>query len=170
VTALAGRPAHRSAREWIDTLGLEPLAGESGWWAPHFRSAVPVASDLGDTTACNVIYYLLDAERPINAWHRLASDDTHMLLDGGPVEYLTVADDGIVRTTLLHADHPVISIPAGSSKALRLIDGAAFALMGSVVTPAWTPERVRIEPPELAERPGWLTDALMSALTTGIPG
>jgi len=58
-------------------------------------SAVPVASELGDTTACNVISYLLDVERPINAWHHLASDDTHMLLDGGPVEYLTVEADGV---------------------------------------------------------------------------
>ena len=169
MTTPTPRAPHRSAEEWIRALGLEPLPGESGWWAPHFRSAVPVGSDLGPTTACNVIFYLLDAERPINAWHRLASDDTHSLLDGGPVENLTGADDGILRTTVLDADHPVISVPAGSYKALRLLQPDTFALMGSVVTPAWTPERVRIEPPALRMRPEWLTDALMSALTTGIP-
>ncbi len=63
----------------------------------------------------------------------------------------------------------MISIPAGSHKALRLLEPGAFALMGSVVTPAWTPERVRIGPPVLASRPAWLTDALMTALTTGEP-
>lgn len=128
---------------------------------------MPVASELGDTTACNVISYLLDAERPINAWHHLASDDTHMLLDGGPVEYLTVEADGEVRATVLDAAHPVISIPAGSYKALRLLEPDSFALMGSVATPAWTPERVRIEPPTLQARPAWRTDELMCALTTG---
>ncbi|WP_460774287.1 cupin domain-containing protein [Microbacterium sp. GXF7504] len=158
-----------SSADWIERLGLQPLEGESGWWAPVFRSTVPVASELGDTTACNVIHYLLDAERPINAWHHLASDDTHMLLDGGPVEYITVDEAGAVRTTVLDAAHPVISIPAGSYKALRLLEPDSYALMGSVVTPAWTPERVRIEPPVLRDRPEWLTDDLMHALTTGFP-
>lgn len=153
---------------WIERLGLTVLEGESGWWAGAFRSSVPVAADGAGTTACNAIYYLLEPGRPINAWHWLASDDTHVLIEGGPVEYVVAAADGTVTRTLVDSGStPMISIPAGSSKALRLVDPGGFALIGSVVAPAWAPDRVRIGAPRLRSRPPWLTDDLMRSLTTG---
>ncbi len=163
--------AHPRAASWISRLGLEELAGESGWWAGRFLSAVPHPAPSGTpTTACNTIYYLLEPARPINAWHWLASDDTHVLIDGGPVEYFVVGPDGAVRRSVLDdTAQPMISVPAGSYKALRLVDPDGFALMGSVVAPAWAPDRVRIEPPAHLRRPQWLDDALMTALTTGVP-
>lgn len=162
---------HPRAASWIDRLGLQVLEGESGWWAGRFVSALPHPDSSGTpTTACNAIYYLLEPTRPINAWHVLASDDTHVLIDGGPVEYLVVAPDGEVQRIVMDAvRNPMITVPAGSYKALRLVDSDGFALMGSVVAPAWTPDRVRVEPPVHVQRPEWLDDALMHALTTGRP-
>ncbi len=160
---------HPRADEWIERLGLRVLEGESGWWAPAFRSDVEVrTADGAASPAANAIYYLLDPRRPINAWHWLAVDDTHVIVDGGPVEYVVVDSDGAVtRSVVSRETRPMITVPAGSYKALRLVDSAGFALICSVVTPAWTPERVRIEPPAQIMRPSWLDDLTMSELTTG---
>lgn len=160
---------HPRAAYWIEHLGLEVLEGESGWWTGRFRSAVEVSAAGGPSVACNAIYYLLEPSRPINAWHWLASDDTHVLIEGGPVEYVVATADGAVSRTIVDAGaNPMISVPAGSYKALRLTAADGYALIGSVVAPAWTPDRVRVEPPALTERPTWLTDDLMGRLTTGV--
>lgn len=161
---------HPRADEWIERLGLSVLEGESGWWSPAFRSDVEVRTVDGVASpAANAIYYLLDPCRPINAWHWLAVDDTHVIVDGGPVEYVVADSDGVVTMSVVSREtRPMITVPAGSYKALRLVDPEGFALICSVVTPAWTPERVRIEPPVRIVRPSWLDDATMSELTTGI--
>lgn len=161
---------HPRADDWIERLGLRVLEGESGWWAPAFRSDVEVRTVDGlASPAANAIYYLLDPRHPINAWHWLAVDDTHVIVDGGPVEYVVVNSDGVVtRSVVSRETRPMITVPAGSYKALRLVDPAGFALICSVVTPAWTPERVRIEPPMRIVRPSWLDGLTMSELTTGV--
>ncbi|GAA2951823.1 MULTISPECIES: cupin domain-containing protein [Microbacterium] len=163
---------HPRADEWIERLGLRVLEGESGWWTPAFRSDVEVRTVDGVASpAANAIYYLLDPRRPINAWHWLAADDTHVIVDGGPVEYVVVDSDGMVTSSVVTREtRPMITVPAGSYKALRLVDPAGFALICSVVTPAWTPGRVRIGPPTRIERPAWLDDLTMSELTTGVAG
>lgn len=163
---------HPRADEWIERLGLRVLEGESGWWTPAFRSHVEVRTVDGVASpAANAIYYLLDPRRPINAWHWLAADDTHVIVDGGPVEYVVVDSDGVVTSSVVTREtRPMITVPAGSYKALRLVDPAGFALICSVVTPAWTPDRVRIGPPTRIERPAWLDDLTMSELTTGVAG
>jgi uncharacterized protein len=39
---------------------------------------------------------------------------------------------------------PVVAIPGGCWKALRLHPGAGYALMANVLSPEWTPDRVKI--------------------------
>lgn len=165
------------AKRWISELGLEPLPGESGWWAPAGASALSV--DLGDVAlpAFSAIYYLLDAERPVNVWHRLDPDDTHVLIDGGPVEYTILEDDRAPSRVVLGRDiaagqQPMLTAPGGSWKALRLLDPEGFALMGSVVTPAWTAGRVRIgltgdEAARWTNAAPWLTESVIERL--GMP-
>jgi predicted cupin superfamily sugar epimerase len=153
-----------TAAEWIVALDLEVLDGESG------RFAVVHGHE-----ASSSIYYLLDAELPVNLWHWLASDDVHVLVDGGPVEYVIVPPSGPARRHVLGLDVaagqvPVVPVPADSYKGLRLLDPADYALMVTVVAPPWTPERVRIETPPAdvvaRARDGapWLTDELVELL------
>lgn len=154
-----------TAAAWIDALGLEVLPGESGWYTTIHRSEVTVDHDGDAVAASSSIYYLLDERRPINLWHWLASDDVHVLIDGGPVEYVIVPASGPAERHALGLDvaagqRPVVPVPAGSYKALRLLDPTGYALMATVVTPAWTPERVRIETPP---------DALLRAARVGAP-
>ncbi|WP_345800404.1 cupin domain-containing protein [Microbacterium sp. AZCO] len=119
-------PSDRAAF-WRRALQLEPLPVESGWWAPRSRSNVAVTEGEDTLAAHNSIYYLLDAERPVNYWHRLASDDIHVLIEGGPVEYLLATDAGTIERQVLGTDvdageQPVVVCPAGTTKALRLLD------------------------------------------------
>jgi hypothetical protein len=108
--------------------------------------------------AFSAIFYLLDARRPVNVWHHLDSDDTHVLIDGGPVEYVLLHDERAPARLVLGRDvaagqTPMLTAPGGSWKALRLLDPEGFALMATIVTPAWTPEGVRIGlPVHQAER------------------
>jgi predicted cupin superfamily sugar epimerase len=160
------------AQHWIDALGLEPLPGESGWWAPVSTSAAVVRQGDRELPAYSAIHYLLDAARPVNVWHRLEPDDTHVLVDGGPVEYVILTDGSAPQRVVLGRDvgqTPVVTAPAGSWKGLRLLDPDGFALMTTVVTPAWTEDRVRVGlPPAEADRwagtAPWLTAALIDRL------
>jgi predicted cupin superfamily sugar epimerase len=166
--------AAHAAQGWIDALGLEPLPGESGWWAPLSTSAALVRVGERELPAYSAIHYLLDAARPVNVWHRLVPDDTHVLVDGGPVEYVILTDGEPPRRIVLGTDAAAgqvrtVTAPAGSWKALRLLDPDGFALMTTIVTPGWTEDRVRIGLPQAeVDRwrgsAGWLDAALIELL------
>jgi predicted cupin superfamily sugar epimerase len=163
-----------TAQGWIEALGLEPLPGESGWWAPLSTSAASVRMGDRDLPAYSSIHYLLDADRPVNVWHRLEPDDTHVLLDGGPVEYVILADGLPPRRVVLGRDAAAgqtqtVTAPAGSWKGLRLLEPQGFALMVTVVTPGWTEDRVRIglsqqEADRWRGAAPWLTPELIGRL------
>lgn len=165
-------PSARAAF-WRDGLHLERLPVESGWWAPRSRSALGVVEGRDALVAHNSIYYLLDAELPVNYWHRLASDDVHVLIEGGPVEYLLVSDDGgverhVLGTDLSRGEGPMIVCPGGTTKALRLTDAEGYALIGSVVSPGWAPDRVSFAAPQIPDEllPAWLDADAVAALTS----
>lgn len=95
------------------------------------------------------VYYVLTRERPINYLHWLASDDTHILIEGGPVEYYIFHPDGRVEMRLLGMNlaagqRRVIAVPGGCWKALRLRPGVSYALMANALSPEFIPDRVRI--------------------------
>ena len=92
---------------------------------------------------------MLTRDRPINYLHWLASDDTHILIEGGPVDYFLFHPDGraeklTLGTDLANGERPVIPVPGGCWKALRLHDGARYALMANTLSPEFTPDRVTI--------------------------
>jgi predicted cupin superfamily sugar epimerase len=49
------------------------------------------------------VYYMLTRDRPINYLHWLASDDTHILIEGGPVDYFIFHPDGHAEKMVLGA-------------------------------------------------------------------
>jgi len=162
------------ARELIAQLKLEPLAGESGWFAFLGASAQTVVAKGRPLPAQSRIYYLLTRDQPLNYLHWLASDDTHILLEGGPVDYYIFHPDGRVEKVTLGRDlaagqQLVIAVPGNCWKALRLHDGASYALMANVLSPAWTPERVKIGAGEAFLRryrdaAPWATEAVLREL------
>ena len=142
-------PSNPQAREYISTLHLEPLPGESGWFGGVNVSDLDVTTAGHTLKAHSSIYYLLTKETPINFLHHLDSDDVHILLDGGPVDYFVFHPDGTVEQQTLGrnlkaGEHLMISVPGGCWKALRLRPEAPYALVANVLSPQWTPDRVII--------------------------
>jgi predicted cupin superfamily sugar epimerase len=137
------------ARELIRLLQLKVLPGESGFLGIIGKSAQVAAVDGRPLAVQSQNYYMLTRARPINYLHWLAPDDTHILIEGGPVDYFIFHPDGRAEKLTLGMDlaageRPVIAVPGGCWKALRLRDGAGYALMANTLSPEFTPDRVRI--------------------------
>jgi predicted cupin superfamily sugar epimerase len=137
------------ARELIGALKLEVLPKESGYLGIIGRSAQTVTLDGRTLAVQSQNYYMLTRDRPVNYLHWLAPDDTHILIEGGPVDYFIFHPDGRAEKVTLGLDlaagqRPVVAVPGGCWKALRLGDGARYALMANTLSPEFTPDRVKI--------------------------
>ena len=136
-------------QELMQLLRLEPLPGESGYLGIIGKSAQIVSVDGRQLAVQSQNYYMLTHDRPINYLHWLASDDTHILIEGGPVDYFLFHPDGraeklTLGMDLANGERPVIPVPGGCWKALRLHDEASYALMANTLSPEFTPDRVTI--------------------------
>ena len=137
------------ARELIRTLKLTVLPKESGYLGIIGRSGQMVNVDGRALAVQSQNYYMLTRERPINYLHWLAPDDTHILVEGGPVDYFIFHPDGhsekvTLGMNLSAGERPVVAVPGGCWKALRLHGSANYALMANTLSPEFTPDRVRI--------------------------
>jgi predicted cupin superfamily sugar epimerase len=137
------------ARELIRTLRLGVLPRESGYLGIIGRSGQTVTVDGRTLAVQSQNYYMLTRDRPINYLHWLAPDDTHILIEGGPVDYFIFHPDGRAEKVTLGLDldageRPVVVVPGGCWKALRLHDGVGYALMANTLSPEFTSDRVKI--------------------------
>jgi uncharacterized protein len=137
------------ARELIRVLGLKVLPKESGYLGLIGESAQAVTVDGKKLAVQSQVYYMLTRDRPVNYLHWLAPDDTHILIEGGPVDYYIFHPDGRAEMVTLGRDvaagqRPVVAVPGGCWKALRLHNGANYALMANALSPEFTPDRVKI--------------------------
>ena len=151
VGALVAAPPATDARakELIRVLKLAVLPRESGYLGIVGKSAQVVTVDGRKLAVQSQNYYMLTRDRPINYLHWLAPDDTHILVEGGPVDYFIFHPDGSVEKVTLGMDvargeRPIVAVPGSCWKALRLHDGAAYALMVNTLSPEFTPDRVKI--------------------------
>ena len=137
------------ANELIRLLHLSMLPKESGYLGIIGVSAQKVNVGGRSLAAQSQNYYMLTRDLPINYLHFLEPDDTHILIEGGPVDYFIFHPDGRAEKITLGMDiaagqTPVIAVPGGCWKALRLRDGASYALMANALSPEFTPDRVKI--------------------------
>jgi predicted cupin superfamily sugar epimerase len=152
LATLQGSPPAGSdarARELIELLHLSLLPKESGYLGLIGESAQKVQIDGRPLAVQSQVYYLLTRDRPINYLHWLAPDDTHILIEGGPVDYFIFHPDGHAEKIVLGRDvaageRPVVAVPGGCWKALRLHESAQYALMANALSPEFTSDRVRI--------------------------
>jgi predicted cupin superfamily sugar epimerase len=137
------------ARELIRILNLSVLPKESGYLGLIGESAQKIEVNRRSLAVQSQVYYMLTRDRPVNYLHWLAPDDTHILIECGPVDYFIFHPDGraeklTLGTDVARGERPVIAVPGGCWKALRLHDGASYALMANALSPQFTPDRVRI--------------------------
>ncbi len=145
--SVAGTEAR--AEELIRLLDLKVLPKESGYLGLVGVSAQKVQVDGKRLAAQSQNYYMLTEKLPINYLHWLAPEDTHVLIEGGPVDYYIFHPDGRVEKKTLgmdlaHGERPIVAVPGGCWKALKLHKGAKYALMANALSPEFTPDRVRI--------------------------
>jgi len=146
-TARIGTDAR--ARELIRLLKLKVLPRESGYLGIIGASNQRVTLDGRALAVQSQNYYMLTRELPINYLHWLAPDDTHILIEGGPVDYFIFHPDGraekiTLGMNLAAGETPVMAVPGGCWKALRLHPGASYALMANTLSPEFTADRVKI--------------------------
>ena len=72
----------------IKKLGLTPLAGEGGMWAPIYRD-----------DASNAIYFAMVAP-DFSAWHRIPEPELWVHVAGSPVELFTIENSLLSRRFL----------------------------------------------------------------------
>jgi predicted cupin superfamily sugar epimerase len=110
VTALANPQvgSDARARELIQTLKLTVLPKESGYLGIIGRSAQMVTVDGRSLAVQSQNYYMLTRDLPINYLHWLAPDDTHILIEGGPVDYFIFHPDGRAEKVTLGMDLPPV--------------------------------------------------------------
>jgi uncharacterized protein len=150
-SAPVGETVGSSARaaELIRELKLTVLPKESGYLGIIGVSAQRVSVNGKTLAVQSQNYYMLTEELPVNYLHWLASDDTHILIEGGPVDYYIFHPDGRADVVTLGMDlakgeRPMVAVPGGCWKALKLRKDAKYALMANALSPEFTPDRVRI--------------------------
>lgn len=146
-----GTPTDSDARaqELISELHLHVLPKESGYLGLIGESAQKATIDGRSLAIQSQVYYMLTRDRPINYLHWLAPDDTHILIEGGPVDYFIFHPDGRVEKFVLgrdvaHGERPLVAVPGGCWKALKLHEGVGYALIANALSPEFTPDRVHI--------------------------
>ena len=134
-----------SAEDWIERLGLRPLAFEGGFYRETYRSSERVdASALrreygGPRSLCTSIYYLL-TPTTCSRLHRLRTDEIYHFYRGDPVVMVHLHDDGSSRVIRFGGEEeaePQILVPAGIWQGSILAEGGRFALMGTTMSPGF---------------------------------
>jgi predicted cupin superfamily sugar epimerase len=136
----------QNTQYWIETLGLEPLPEEGGWYREVYRAAESIPADGlperfdGPRTFATSIYYLLPSD-DFSAFHRIRQDETWHFYDGHPLTLHTLAPDGTHAQIRLGRDAPdeqfQFTVPAGTYFAATVEAEDAYALVGCTVAPGF---------------------------------
>jgi predicted cupin superfamily sugar epimerase len=130
-----------TAQEIIAVLGLAPLPVEGGWYRETYRCGVRLA---GGKSASTAIYYLLTPET-FSALHRLSADEVFHFYTGDPVQMVQLGPQaGQGRVVVLGGDVlagqvPQVVVPAGVWQGSALVEGGAYALLGTTMAPGFDP-------------------------------
>src|SRR5260370_29066131 len=133
------------ARELIRTVKRGVLPKEAGYLGIIGRSRQTVTVDGRTLAVQRQNYYMLTRDLPINYLHWLAPDDTHILIEGGPVDYFIFHPDGRAEKVILGIDlasgqRPGGAVPGGCWEALRPHNGVRYALECTTVAPELPPD------------------------------
>jgi len=166
--ASGGGSERLDVAQLVDLLGLEPLAGEGGWFRQTWRAA-PVAGS--NRPAASTIFYLLGGhDDSFSALHRLDADEVWHHHLGDPVRLSTLGAAGRARHVTLGADlragHRLQAVVGAQTwMGARLEPNGRWAVLGMTMAPGWTDEAFELgRRAELVAR--WPAEAeLIASLT-----
>ena len=138
-----------TAEKIIKTLGLAPLSFEGGYFKRTYLSEDIIgAENLPDRfrkidykNFCSAIYYLITPET-YSRIHRLPTDEIFHFYLGDPIEMIQINDNEEIKiikigNQILDGFTPQVVVPKGSWQGSKLIEGGAFALLGTTMSPAF---------------------------------
>lgn len=133
---------------------------ERGYFVETYRAptAVTAATHAGPRAASTAIYFLIVAAAPATFLHRLLSDETFHLYEGGPLDLLLLHADGRAEVKRLGLDlaageRPQLTVPAGTWFGTELVPDATHCLVGCTVAPGFEFADFELaQGPELAAR------------------
>ncbi|MGE4583149.1 MAG: cupin domain-containing protein [Sphaerochaeta sp.] len=118
----------------IAQLGLEPLAGEGG----YFRRVHTFCD--GEHALGSSIYYLI-TEQSFSSLHYLLTDEVWYFLEGSDIEQLVLHPDGSHSLTVLghaSAGKPTITVVGGGCwQATKLLKPEGWALCATTMCPPY---------------------------------
>lgn len=140
----AGRSG-TGAEDLIRLLGLEPLAGEGGYFRRTWTSPLPSAHDPSRPCGSAILFLLTSGAVGFSAFHSLGTDEVYHFYAGDAVELHLLRADGQHECLFLGPDVvagqvPQAVVPAGVVQGSRLTAGGAWALLGTTMAPAFVPE------------------------------
>jgi predicted cupin superfamily sugar epimerase len=131
------------AARLISSLGLVPLPGEGGFYAPTWTS--PRTSPDGRALVSAILFLI--TEDDFSALHRLGMDEIWQFNGGDPAELVRLDPrTGSSRAAVLGPDfagghQPQLVVPSGEWQGARIVPGAASArgwtLFSCIVAPGW---------------------------------
>ncbi len=148
INVMAQGDQMQTADDVIKILDLKPLPDEGGYFRETYRSEkidAPATifgiSSSDPRVMSTAIYYLVRPES-FSALHRIQSDEVFHFYGGDPVEMIQINEAGkLTRYTLgsdfFNGETPQVAVRRGTWQALRLIQGGAWALMGTTVSPGF---------------------------------
>lgn len=134
----------RTARDWIDALGLEPHP-EGGYYIETYRSAVTMDAFGGTRNVSTGIYFLLEGDQ-FSALHRIKSDEMWHHYNGAPLIVHVIHEDGryeciSVGPDIAAGQRPQAVVPAGAWFGAEIDhvpgDARVFSLVGATVAPGF---------------------------------
>ena len=152
-------PSSERWRELVARLNLAPHP-ERGYFVETYRARTPVeaSTHAGPRAASTAIYFLIVADAPATFLHRLLSDETFHLYEGGPLDLLLLHSDGGAEVkrlglNLAAGERPQLTVPAGTWFGTELVGGASHCLVGCTVAPGFEfADFTLAQGPELAAR------------------
>lgn len=153
-----------TAQKLIEQLGLEPLAGEGGYYRRVYQDPHTVKTDsLGafvssELPLSSAIYYLMTRES-FSALHWLAGAEIWTWIAGDPIEQVIAhPSQGVeVRQVgILEGMSPVSVVPGDRWQGARILAGGTegFSLCSTVMSPSYDERDFRLADAQVCERFG----------------
>jgi predicted cupin superfamily sugar epimerase len=128
------------AEEYIHLLSMQKHP-EGGYYTETYRSKNKVQTEIGERSACTVIYFML-VKASFSAFHRLRTDETWYYHTGSAAAVHCIAPDRTLNTITIGPnlkDGEVLQahIPAGTWFAAEVANQGEFILISCSVSPGF---------------------------------